>query len=252
MSKNSLAFKPNFKLYNIAPRLYCVEMPNPYDLAMLFVRYQEYYESQNPNVRGKEFSLDEYMRWYAISDQRRYVKGSNNLFSYPKDFCGFNIPSSVIHDILGKRRFKDSLNIYDTLMVEIYMAINQDICKYEHGGDLKFYLIGTNLMDSDTLRHEIAHGLYHNLTTYRNDMNELIKKILTPQQINDFKKSLRTFGYCEKVMFDEIQAFLSTGTRSEFPKIAKRKIFVNYFNMFYKNIKIRKLKKPARIKDLHE
>lgn len=249
MPKNSLAFKPKFTLYNIAPRLYCVEMENPYDLAMLFVRYQEYYESQNPNVRGKAYDLDEYMRWYAISDLRRHVKGSNNTFSYVKDFCGFNIPSSVIHDILGKRKFTGGLTMYDGLMVEIYMAINQDLCKNLHSGDMKFYLIGSPKMDSDTLKHEIAHGFYNNLDTYRTDMNELIKATLTKEEIKAFKVELRKFGYCEKVMFDEIQAFLSTGTRSEFPKIKMRRRFTSYFNLYYKTVKLRKIK-VEKIKDL--
>ena len=55
--KNLLHFKPEYKLYKIAPKLFCVEMPNTYDLSMLFVRYQEYYESPNPKFRNKAFKL---------------------------------------------------------------------------------------------------------------------------------------------------------------------------------------------------
>lgn len=248
MVKNSITFNPKFTLFKIAPKLYCVEMENPYDLAMLFVRYQEYYESPNPNIKGKSFSIDEYFRWYAITEQRRYIKGSSNLFSYPKDFCGFNIPSSVIYDILGKSKYKGELNMYDFLMTNIYISICDDMAKDFNKQDRNFYLIGTDKMDSDILRHEIAHGLYHNIATYRDYMNALIKKLLTPKQIDDFKKALRSYHYCEDVMFDEMQAFLSTGTRSEFPKISNRKEFVDYFNSYYKTIKLKKIKKHKLVK----
>lgn len=249
MTKNSLTFNPKYTLYKIAPKLYCVEMENPYDLAMLFVRYQEYYESPNPNVKGKVYSLEEYMRWYAISNQKRYVKGSENLFTYPKDFCGFNIPSSVIYAILAERKYSDELSMYDHLMTDIYIAVSDDMHKEFGKHDRDFYLIGAGKMDSDTLRHEIAHGLYHNVATYRDYMNGLIKKLLTPQQIVDFKKVLRTYHYCEDVMLDEMQAFLSTGTRSDFPKVSKRKQFVDYFNLYFSKIKPKKVKKlPLRKK----
>lgn len=249
MTKNSLKFNPKYTLYKIAPKLYCVEMDNPYDLAMLFVRYQEYYESPNPNVKGKSFTLEEYFRWYAISNQRRFVKGSENLFTYPKDFCGFNVPSSVIFDILATKKYEGELSMYDHLMTDIYIAISDDMGTEFDKHDRDFYLIGAGKMDSDTLRHEIAHGLYHNIRTYKDAMNALIKKLLTPQQIEDFKKALRSYHYCEEVMFDEMQAFLSTGTRSEFPKIAKRKLFVDYFNLYFSKIKPKRIKKlPLRKK----
>lgn len=232
--KHSLGFNPKFKLYKITNNLYCVEMKNPYDLAMLFVRYQEYYESPNPLVRGQAFDIDEYMRWYATSDTRRYVKGSENTFSYPTDFAGYNIPSSSINDILIKGNYKGNLNMWDNLMMDIRNSVILDIGK---GEEHNFYLIGTPHMDSDVLRHEIAHGFYYLGIIYRDLMNDLIKTDLTKVQLKEFKKVLKTYHYADEVMLDEIQAYLSADEQNrEFPKVNDSG-FKTVFKEYYKNIK---------------
>jgi hypothetical protein len=228
--KNILEFKPEYTLFKITSQLYCVEMPNSYDLAMLFVRYQEYYESPNPNVRNKPFILEEYMRWYAI-EGRNNDGNKPDSFSYPADFCGFNIPSYAL-DAVKTVKHK---NMYDNLMTAIVKKVKKDL-KAEDPQLKKFYLIGCSKMDSDTLKHEISHGLYHLDSGYKVQADFLIKKELSKKNIKKFKKALRTYHYCEEVMYDEMTAFMSTGEiHSIFPDI-KTKKFKKHFKSYYKYI----------------
>ena len=48
----------------VKPFIYCVEVDDDYDRAMLFCRYQEFYESPYKKFRGKPFGWMEYMRFY--------------------------------------------------------------------------------------------------------------------------------------------------------------------------------------------
>jgi len=228
--KNILKFKPEYTLFKITSQLYCVEMPNAYDLAMLFVRYQEYYESPNPNVRNKSFVLEEYMRWYA-TEGRNKDRNKHDSFSYPADFCGFNIPSYAL-DVVKTVKHK---NMYDNLMKEIVKKVKKDL-KEENPELKKFYLIGCPKMDSDTLKHEISHGLYHLNSDYKVQADTLIEKLLSKKDIKKFIIALRTYHYCEEVMYDEMTAFMSTGEmHTIFPDV-KTKKFKKHFKSYYENI----------------
>lgn len=225
---NILKFNPKYKLHKIIDNLYLVEMDNLYDLAMTFVRYQEYYESPNSDVRGQTFSLEEYMRWYSLNNGQKYP-----TFSYPSDFCGYNIPSTAIKDILYDGNYIGSLTMYDKLMLEIFQEINN--CNNQNGKD--FYLIGASEMDSTTLKHEIAHGLYFVNSEYKQHMINLINSNLSLEEIKDFKLELSKMHYCEEVMYDEMQAFISTDEklRKSFPAIDMSS-FKEYFELYYKDI----------------
>lgn len=230
-------------LHKIADRLYCVEITCSYDLAMLFVRYQEYYESPNPKVRGKKFDLVSYMRWYAKSTHTRYDKDTHKSFSYPIDYCGFNIPSYVIQNILISGEYLGELNMYDYLMGAIYKHICEDMGITEMDDPLnKFYLIGTPKMKSSTMKHEVAHGLYYLNEKYYKTVRTMIRKKLNKDQINNFKGFLSEHHYCKDVMTDEIQAYLSTG-KNPVSGISDhcRKQFVNHFQKYYKQMKPKKI-----------
>lgn len=227
-----------YKLFKITDRLYCIEMPNTYDLAMLFVRYQEYYESPSDNVRNSIFNLDHYMRWYSINNKsHKHNPKSHMSFSYPIDYVGYNIPSSVITDILIRNKYDGNLNMYDTLMREIYNSILDDIGRTTNNS---FYLIGTPKMQSNTMKHEIAHGLYYLNGNYYAGVNKLIEDNITEGEINNFKSVLKNYHYSDDVMLDEIQAYLSTGDMmSELPKLSDTclKAFKANFKSYYKGIK---------------
>lgn len=240
--KNKLHKPFKYNLHKIADKLYCVEMPCSYDLAMLFVRYQEYYESPNPNVKDSSFDLEAYMRWYATTNIRRFHRDAHKSFSYPIDFCGFNIPSYVIYNILINQDYTGNLNIYDDLMLNIYNSIAEDMGITEYSDPkFKFYLIGTPKMKSSTLKHEIAHGLFYLNDEYRDRCLSLIKKHLSKDQVKAFKKVLKEYHYSSDVMLDEIQAYTSTGEYVHgFPSVPMEP-FMKHFNEYYKQLKPHKI-----------
>ena len=79
------------RVVEIKPRIYCVEVDDNYDRAMLFCRYQEFYESPYKEFRGKPFTWMEYMRFYKNAWKK-------NVFTYPHDWVGYNIPSNIVEE----------------------------------------------------------------------------------------------------------------------------------------------------------
>jgi hypothetical protein len=55
---------------------------------MTFLRYQEFYESPSKKFRGKSYKLLDFMKWYASEN--------DGIFTYPRDWAGFNFPGSII------------------------------------------------------------------------------------------------------------------------------------------------------------
>lgn len=192
----------------IRPGIYHVTSESAFDLAMTFLKTQEYYESDNPNVRGKKFDLLEYMRWYTKKSQR-------TSFSYASDWGGFNVPSGMIARAIYP--LKDDANIYDKAMAELAEEIAQ-----KHG---VFYLIGTmnnnsqiaamldqrsSLYDGGVLNHEMAHAFYYIKKDYKNAVDEIIASMsdVTKKRIY---KELERLGYAEHVWNDELQAYMVSG-----------------------------------------
>ena len=66
-------------------RIYLIQAATGYQLASTFLRFQEHYGS--PRFRGRRFTLEEYMDWYAAE---------YGGFTYFDDWEGFNIPSWVL------------------------------------------------------------------------------------------------------------------------------------------------------------
>ncbi len=73
----------------ITPQILHVDTGTMYEIGSLFIRMQEFYECPDERFRGKYFTLDEYMDWYA----GRHPQGK---FSYFEDWAGFNIPGSSL------------------------------------------------------------------------------------------------------------------------------------------------------------
>jgi hypothetical protein len=186
----------------IKPRIYCVTVDDDYDRAMLFCRYQEFYESPYKKFRGKPFTWMEYMRFYKNSWKKR-------TFTYPDDWAGYNIPSNVLqqaHHIFCKD------TEYDLIMNDIYWYCAKDSMEKNDGRQVDWYLIGASSKDLETMDHEIAHGIYFTNNEYKKSVTKLIKKI-KPTHYDKLKKKLIKMGYVDdkKIINDEINAFMSTG-----------------------------------------
>jgi hypothetical protein len=190
------------KVKEIKPFIYCVEIDDDYDRAMLFCRYQEFYESQYKKFRGKPFTWMEYMRHYKIAWKKR-------VFTYPDDWSGYNIPSNVM-DKANNIFNKDTE--YDVVMNDIYFYCAIDSQNKNNNTRRDWYLIGASTKDKGTTNHEIAHGLYFTNKEYKKNVTSLIKNI-KPIHYEKLKKKLIKMGYVDdkKIIDDEIQAFMSTG-----------------------------------------
>jgi hypothetical protein len=183
-----------YKLKEVAPSVFLCAMKDPYDLAMTFCRVQEYYESPYKEIRGKVFSIAEYQRLYT------HERGEKS-FTYPTDWFGFNVPSIAIESLYSQSI--PDLNLYDNVILKIH---NQDVPAITN---YKYYLIGATENAWGTVRHEVCHGLYYTDSSYRETVDELVDSISASQE-QKMTKFLKDMGYCQEVIKDEIQAYLST------------------------------------------
>jgi len=186
----------------VAPRIYCVIVDDDYDRAMLFCRYQEYYESPYKKFRGKKFSWMEYMRHYKNVWKK-------DVFTYPYDWAGYNIPSNVLEG--GIDAFYKETE-YDRIMNDVFFHCSIDSQNQNDGQRCDWYLIGASSKDLKTMDHEIAHGFYYTNENYKKNVDGLIKNIKS-KHYDKLKKKLIKMGYVndKKIIDDEIQAFMSTG-----------------------------------------
>jgi hypothetical protein len=153
------------------------------ELGRTFIRFQEYYESPNPDFRGKIFTLGMVRQWYSI----KY--GAD---TYHHDWTGFNFPSRILLP------FKQGL--FDPLTSEEIELLN--LFKYRHDN---FYIMGAQ--NNATLRHELSHALYDSNEKYRNEIDSYIKK--NKRGLAKTKKYILDKGYAEEVLNDEIQAYIT-------------------------------------------
>jgi hypothetical protein len=229
MSKkiNHPLVKGNVK--EVFPNIYCVTIDDDYDRAMLFCRYQEFYESPTKKYRGKYFSWIDYMRYYK--DHWR-----KDTFTYPIDWSGYNIPSAVLEkgvDVFYKE------TEYDEIMNDIFFYCAIDSQNKNNGKRTDWYLIGASSKDFKTMDHEIAHGLYFTNKSYQIRMKTLLH--LIPTKVRDkINNKLIKMGYVDdkKILDDEAQAFLSTGLYNglETKEIKKyEKDFIKVFKEFKKS-----------------
>lgn len=196
------------------PSLWHVTTKRSYDLAMLFLRSQEFYES--PKFKGKHFTILEFMDWYTTTSE-------NDTFSYNQDWQGFNVPSLAIHRALYDA---PDYNHWDMKMYEIYGTIIRDFCASN------FYLIGSVKGDTVAMDHEIAHGLFYLNQEYKKTMKKLVSGI--PCRDKLFEALATGMGYARDVLHDEAQAYLATGLVGRDLKAFQKYTppFVETFNKF--------------------
>jgi hypothetical protein len=208
----------------IKPNIYCVLVDDDYDRAMLFCRYQEFYESPHKKFRNKYFTWMQFIRYYKNHWKRK-------TFTYPVDWSGYNIPSNILqrayHVFSGETE-------YDDIMNDIYWFCVKDLHNKNNGKAPDWYLIGASSKDLRTLDHEIAHGLYYTNSEYKKEVGKIIKSI-KPLHYDALKKKLIKMGYADnkKIINDEIQAFMSTGLYNGLDT----KELKTYQNSFIKNFK---------------
>jgi uncharacterized protein YqgQ len=189
-----------YTVNNIADKIFYLEFDNRYDMCMLFCRVQEFYESPNPNFRGQPFDMFDFMEWYSD-------KYGNGVFTYPSDWSGFNISSQVIESLYSSG-FLDK-NKYDYEMLVLHKELSRKV------DGQTYYLIGTEKGDKTTLAHEVAHALYFLNDEYSHKM--LLLNSEMPMKLHTkMCEYLLSIGYTNEVLYDEIQAYMATGSPPKF------------------------------------
>jgi hypothetical protein len=215
------------ELKEVAPHIYCVAVEDAYDRAMLFSRYQEFYESPIKGIRNRFFTLEGLMKRY----RDHYNK---ETFTYPEDWAGYNIPSYSLEKATEK--FGDKyMTEYDEIMQHIVSECETKSYRLNKGTKHNWYLIGTDNFKSRTMNHEMAHALYYTNPEYKRNCDALISKI-KKSDYTKLNKALVGIGYLnnKKIIDDEIQAFMSTGLYS---KLDDEKL-KHYTKEFIKNFKL--------------
>ena len=193
------------QLFEMYPKIYAVVIKDDRLRARVFMRYQEFYESDSDSFRGKGFKWYDFVKHYK-------EKTKNDYFSYHEDWAGYNIPCNSIESCIGKI---PDLNFYDLIMFSIVDTIREKV-----GGD-SYYLIGIDQSTGDDpslIFHEVAHGLWFVNSIYKIKQTKNIDN-LEPNLKDKLAKKISGMGYGENVIDDEIQAYLSTGIIPDMAKV---------------------------------
>jgi len=164
--------------------IFLLSFPDQHLLASTFLRFQEYYES--PRFRGRTFTWEEYMDWYART---------NGKFSYLQDWSGFNIPDRVLRPFYDGSF--DPLTRKERALLELFRDVPPP-----------FYVIG--VVDGkklDDSLHELVHGLFAVFPDYRRDVIGCLRRF----DLSSAKKILLEMGYARNVLDDELNAYITTG-----------------------------------------
>jgi len=219
------------KLFEVYPKIFAVVIKDDKLRARVFMRYQEFYESDSDTFRGKGFKWTEFVNYYKN-------KTKNDILSYHEDWSGYNIPCDSIESCIS---VIPDINFYDLIMFSIIDTIKSLV------GNDKFYLIGIDQADGEDkslIEHELAHGLWFSSPKYKAD--QLINIDGLPEYIVEpLRQKISGMGYGSNVIDDEIQAYLSTGIISPMNRIKDIKkyqiIFRNTFNKYASNMSAKQI-----------
>ena len=172
------------KRTRLAHDILLLRFDTQYELASTFLRFQEHYESSR--FRGRLFTLEEYMDWYA----KEY-----GAFTYLEDWSGFNVPSTAF-DPFYEGRFDPLLKKEERLLRAL---------RRERG---PYYVIG--IWSEQDLRHEIAHALFFTRPEYRTAVLAAMRRYDT----SALARRLAKAGYHRHVLADETHAYLIAPSES--------------------------------------
>lgn len=219
------------KLFEVYPNIFAIVIKDDKLRARVFMRYQEFYESDSETFRGKGFKWTQFVDYYKN-------KTNKDILSYHKDWSGFNIPCDSIESCIS---LIPDINFYDLIMFSIIENIKKKV------GNNKFYLIGIDQTDGenlDLIYHELAHGLWFGNKKYNMEQSNNINN-LPEEFVENISDKIKRMGYGENVVDDEIQAYLSTGVDTNMNRIKgikKAQIpFKKTFEKYAKNMSPKEL-----------
>jgi len=173
----------------ILPHVYHVHAASRITIASIFIRFQEFYESADPSIRGQTFSL---------AECRDRDGGFDCYLRWP----GFNLPSRVVEAVRGG--VLDPLHPRERALLTSVDAVRGDF-------QGEYYVIGT-CEEQGALHHEMAHALYALSADYHTQVRELLAKV-SEQDKDAMCTRLMDMGYCsdEEILLDEMQAYMAGG-----------------------------------------
>jgi len=231
------------KLIQKTKNIFQVEAKSQYDLAMTFIRLQEFYESPFKEFRGHTFILEAYMD--------RYAQEYGN-FTYSTDWNGFNVPGNIVRKFFSfnETNFMSSPSFKERWLHTA--LINTGILRSEKD----FYLLGTHTekiekkeadgaisisLRDEALDHELAHAFWYLDSDYQKAQIENLA-ILSKKTTREIHEALEWLGYAEEVFSDEAQAYLSTSDSEDledsfegnWPNIPKKKwkVIKDFYNSY--------------------
>jgi hypothetical protein len=179
---------------SITPDIIHIRVQEKKTLASVFYRFQEHYESPFPEIRGKIFTLGQLRSMGSRNKPgvNTYEGGHN----FDSDWSGYNFPSYILDPFI--KGLFDPLTEYEQDVV--------NTLRYKQG---KFYVIGT-FGENDphgALDHEICHALYYVNEDYKKETDQVLDKYR--DQLFGIIEMLKSWGYADTVIDDEIQAYMS-------------------------------------------
>ena len=229
--KNIKNILSQIELFEMYPGIFALVIKNDKLRARVFMRYQEFYESDSDSFRGKGFKWNDFVKFYKKKTKKDY-------FSYHEDWAGYNIPCNSIESCAA---LIPDLNFYDLIMFSVVDTIRKKV------GSENFYLIGidqSNGEDPSLIFHEMAHGLWFANPSYKKEMSTIINEMNPSVKEKIFDK-IKEAGYGDNVYEDELQAYLSTGVDGSMRRIKDIKPEIFKFNQAFE--KYSKKIKPKRI-----
>jgi len=189
-------FSALLSVEEVLPSVYCVRAASQLVLASMFLRPQEYYECPADSIRHRRFTLQDYKAW---CQEERSPRAGGGGFNYYLQWPGFNVPSWVLDDLRA-----GSLGPLAPQEEALLTCLPPN--------DGPYYVIGTMELDAETLRHELAHGLYTTRPDYRATVQGLLDG-LPPDALAGMRERLLRMGYCDdsEILRDEMQAYICEG-----------------------------------------
>jgi hypothetical protein len=172
-----------------------IQSPHRFELALAFLRMQEYQESPNNRFRGKVFTLDAYMDWYMRETTSKHMP--DDAFTYGRDWVGFNVRAYAVDAVA--RLFRP----HTVWEQALFALIDREHVREEE----ECYLIGTRIGETpNVFEHELRHGLFGVNARYRAEVLAVLDRF----PVLAFRERLAK-DYAREVLDDEVQAYALTG-----------------------------------------
>jgi len=209
--------KKKMKIKKVCDGVYHVDFINRYLLGSTLMRIQEYYESPYKSIKGKYFSLEDFLDIYSKD---------NGSFTYFVDWSGFNFPSSIFDNFVKK--FSHDFTRKEREFVKLISDLNSNG---------KYYIIASCGYNEDDVRHELAHAYFYLSKEYYNKMVNMCASFEYSSCLVD---KLIEMGYDKNIIVDELQAYLCVSKKKYFSKVFSNLMSKKLDKVFGKALKFRR------------